>query len=219
MPAVMTGQAVENQFDDHIDQEIQDRCRQKDPDLTVASVLGNDLVRPAHDIHNTNDIGYGGPFQKVDLQVFQVRKRNLHGQRSDHMAKALPAAVADGISRLDLILVNGFISAPEGLGNKAGKVTAGRYHIKNSGVPTIDIDPKGFKDLREPEKHNIDLNQPRRSPEKRNKQGNQPVQRILFSHPYPADPCSQDQGDHGRHQKIKQGCRNIFHQHRKAGNK
>ena len=130
MPAVMTGQAVENQFDDHIDQEIQDRCRQKDPDLTVASVLGNDLVRPAHDIHNTNDIGCGGPFQKIDLQVFQVRKRDLHGQRSDHMAKALPAAVADGISRLDLILVNGFISAPEGLGNEAGKVTGLEEQIK-----------------------------------------------------------------------------------------
>ena len=65
MPAVMTGQTVEDQLDDHIDQEINNRCRQKNPDLTVTSVLGNDLVRPAHDIHNADDVSGGGSFQEV----------------------------------------------------------------------------------------------------------------------------------------------------------
>ena len=49
MPAVMTGQAVENQFDDHIDQEIQDRCRQKDPDLTVAAQRVHGLIAHKED--------------------------------------------------------------------------------------------------------------------------------------------------------------------------
>lgn len=180
MPAVMTGQTVEDQLDDHIDQEINNRCRQKNPDLTVTSVLGNDLVRPAHDIHNADDVSGGGSFQEVDLQIFQVRKSDLHGQRRDYMAEALPAAVTDGISRFNLILVDGLISAPESLGNETGKITAGCDYIENSCIPAVDIDSEGFKKLRQSEKYDIDLNQSRRSSEKGNKQRNQPVKRVLF---------------------------------------
>ena len=106
------------------------------------------------------------------------------------MAEALPAAVTDGISRFNLILVDGLISAPESLGNETGKVTAGRYNIEDSGIPAVDIDSEGFKKLRQSEKYDIDLNQSRRSSEKGNKQRNQPVKRVLFSHPHPADQGS-----------------------------
>ena len=140
MPAVMTGQTVEDQLDDHIDQEINNRCCQKNPYLTVTSVLGNDLVRPAHYIHNADDVSGGGSFQEVDLQIFQVRKSDLHGQRRDHMAEALPAAVTDGISRFNLIPVDGLISAPESHGNETGKATAERYNIEDYGIAAVEID-------------------------------------------------------------------------------